>query len=297
MRQICREEKWDADTQHLERIIEMLNCDIRSILNFVQLYRRDPRVLHDDEGKGKGDLNTFEAACILLDREKRSKLKLRQKLDLFFVDYDLIPLIVQDSYLQATKKDTLTLRELSKAAECIAESDILNRQIRLNQNWALMPFQGFMSSVYPCECVAEKVGFPKFPEFLGMSSKLRKQRRELREVKWAINHRVYNVSLRSIGLEYAPVLLSHLVHTLADASRTSICHAIQLLDHYGLTLDHFKEHLTDVQFNPKNQTNYLAALTTQCKTQLTRLYNQRHSILKELKNRKKQPKLEYHKVG
>jgi replication factor C subunit 1 len=39
-------------------------------------------------------MNVFGAAIILLNREKREPLKLREKLDLYFMDFDLIPLIV-----------------------------------------------------------------------------------------------------------------------------------------------------------------------------------------------------------
>jgi replication factor C subunit 1 len=47
--------------------------------------------------------NTFQAAQSLLNEEQRKKLKFREKLDLFFLDYDLMPLIIHDSYLLAMK--------------------------------------------------------------------------------------------------------------------------------------------------------------------------------------------------
>mmetsp|Transcript_22623 Transcript_22623/g.21791 ORF Transcript_22623/g.21791 Transcript_22623/m.21791 type:complete len:84 (+) Transcript_22623:1540-1791(+) len=45
-------------------------------------------------------LNNFDAAHRLLNKNMGAKYStFRQKLDLFFIDYDLIPLLVQENYL------------------------------------------------------------------------------------------------------------------------------------------------------------------------------------------------------
>ena len=38
---------------------------------------------------------------------------------------------------------------LAKAAEALAQGDVINRRIRQHQNWALMPFGAVLSAVYP----------------------------------------------------------------------------------------------------------------------------------------------------
>lgn len=42
---------------------------------------------------------------------------------------------------------------MAKAADSIAESDIVDKSIRTGNNWGLLPSKGFLSCVYPCEKV------------------------------------------------------------------------------------------------------------------------------------------------
>ena len=56
-------------------------------------------------------------------------------------------------------------------------ADLIDTRIRKEQDWGLMPAFGFMSSVYPAEMVAESIGFPQFPSWLGKFSSERKHKR------------------------------------------------------------------------------------------------------------------------
>lgn len=48
-------------------------------------------------------------------------------MDLFFLDYDMVPLMIQDSYLQSQCRD---MKLIAKASELISEGDILSRKVR-----------------------------------------------------------------------------------------------------------------------------------------------------------------------
>ncbi len=63
--------------------------------NHLDSYKMDDSVL----------LSNFDAATKLLNRFEFSKMSIRKKIDLFFIDYDLIPLLVAENYLNAMKKD------------------------------------------------------------------------------------------------------------------------------------------------------------------------------------------------
>ena len=56
----------------------------------------------------------------------------RQKLDLFFIDFDFIPLLVQESYLNSFgDRDSMEdLETMAEASDMISFSDQLNVQIR-----------------------------------------------------------------------------------------------------------------------------------------------------------------------
>ena len=66
---------------------------------------------------------------------------------------------------------------LVQGLEGIVIGDMLDRNIRKQQEWSLMPSFGFMSCVYPTEKISESVGFPAFPAWLGKQSSERKNRR------------------------------------------------------------------------------------------------------------------------
>lgn len=83
-------------------------------------------------------INNFDAAHRLLDHGKVNLNirypSFRQKVDLFFIDYDFIPLLVQDNYL-TTFGDRKTLDDIERmadAADYISIGDTVNLQLRRN---------------------------------------------------------------------------------------------------------------------------------------------------------------------
>jgi replication factor C subunit 1 len=121
-------------------------------------------------------INNFDAAHRLLNHGQVSLdikyPQFRNKMDLFFIDYDLIPLLVQENYL-TSMGDRSSLRDLNSladAAEFISFGDCLARQVRTNQDWSLLPNMGLASSIAPCLIVKGATFYPRFPEWLGKNS-------------------------------------------------------------------------------------------------------------------------------
>ena len=50
-------------------------------------------------------MSNFDAATKLLNRFDFSKMSYKKKIEMFFVDYDLVPLLVQENYLTSMKKN------------------------------------------------------------------------------------------------------------------------------------------------------------------------------------------------
>lgn len=73
-------------------------------------------------------------------------------MDLFFIDYDLIPLLVQENYLtsMADRKSLDDINAMADAADSISFGDVINRQVRTNQDWSLLPDLGLASAIAPC---------------------------------------------------------------------------------------------------------------------------------------------------
>jgi len=49
-------------------------------------------------------MDNIKATTKLLNYDDYSKLKYREKVDLFFIDYSLVPLLVHDNYLSSMDK-------------------------------------------------------------------------------------------------------------------------------------------------------------------------------------------------
>ncbi len=72
-------------------------------------------------------LTGFNAAAKLLNYQ--AGLKLNEKYDLFFVDYSMIPLLIQDCYLRsypAHSRSTQDLDAVWRAADSISKSEVLS---------------------------------------------------------------------------------------------------------------------------------------------------------------------------
>jgi hypothetical protein len=72
----------------------------------------------------------------------------------------MIPLMIHDNYLNNAK----SIENIAKAAEHISFSDILEKKIRSNQDWSLLPNKGIHSSLAPVHFTDGYVNFVKFPE-------------------------------------------------------------------------------------------------------------------------------------
>ena len=107
---ICEREKLKAERPMLKKLIESSGADLRQIINVLQMWKNQSARLGADfmNKIGKDEkvmLNNFDAASKLLnlgDHRNFSKYNTyRSKLDLFFIDHEFVPLLVQENYLNA----------------------------------------------------------------------------------------------------------------------------------------------------------------------------------------------------
>ncbi len=118
---------------------------------------RAKHVSYDDVRRGMGatkdfEMSPFEAARKLLTPEA-STLSLSDQLDLVFQDMDLVPLLVQENYLnhnpRIAQSESMRMQVAAKAADAFSLGDIVSKNMRMGQNWGLMPFAGLLGTVYP----------------------------------------------------------------------------------------------------------------------------------------------------
>ena len=175
MVEICNLEGLKVEENAIENLCESVGNDIRQCLNFLQFWSRKFTELKFFDMKNHFDkfskdslvmLNHFDAVTKLLTRVSYAKFNFREKLNMFFLDYDLVPLLMHENYLSGFKeKNQSTLIKIAKSSDHISFGDILDKRIRTNNQWNLLQDKGIHSSVAVGHYSANFLGFPKFPEY------------------------------------------------------------------------------------------------------------------------------------
>ncbi|KAL4431684.1 hypothetical protein ABPG74_017313 [Tetrahymena malaccensis] len=312
MKNVCEQEGFnDVDVESLESISERFGNDLRQTLNFLEMHFKTSQKLKKINSKqltsGEKDatvmLDAFQASTQLMQSYKFQKMTLRERIELFFIDYDLIPLLVHQNYLDTIKpredksknkkNDNFSLEELQNlvdATSSIANSDLLSKSIRQGGNWSLLPNFAFMSCIYPCDKICEdKPIYPRFPEWLGKFQTTKKTTRELREFRVSLSKSISG-SRFAVKFDYVPFLLKIILNHLKKGRSQDIESVLDYLEYYNIKPQHLKEHLNDLQY-PKQ--DYYGVVPSDVKTKLTKEYNKRYSdSSNKIKIQKKQSKSE-----
>ena len=110
LKSICEHEELKSDDNMLRKLIESSGSDLRQIINVLQMWKNQSVSLGKDfmsfiAKDERVMLNNFDAASKLLNlgdvRNTTKYPTYRAKMDLFFIDHEFVPLLVQENYLNA----------------------------------------------------------------------------------------------------------------------------------------------------------------------------------------------------
>ena len=285
--EICKKEKINFDVKNIEFIVESFNNDFRQCLNYFDLFSRKKINIENTE-KFKKDfsvcLSSFDICKKFLIKSEMKKMNFDEKIDLFFVDFDLIPSLIHENYLTciSNNKNKNILEQieiLSEASENISFGDLIENKIHTQNNWNLLPNKGIHSAIIPASIAANFIPFPKFPEYFSKLSKIKKIKRQIKEIKNIFP----TFSLNSIKIEISPILFLIIVNNLIE--KNSIEEIIKIFSRYKLSLFQFKECLFDIQ--TIDVQNLFNKINTKIKSNFTKKINEyfKNSI-KPIKNKK-----------
>lgn len=278
--QICARENFKVEPNALEYLVESAGNDIRQCLNFLEFWSRKFRDLTymdmaDKHKKFSKDnllmVSNFDASAKLLTKTVLRKLNFREKLNLFFIDYDLIPLLIHENYLTcySNNKSKEDLKSLVKTTEHISVGDLLEKKIRSQQEWTLLQNKGIHSCLAVGEFSGNFIPFPKFPELMGKFQKAKKIKREIKELKYSFS----NCSNTSIKEEISPLILSKISNYLIDFGNDGIENCLEFMKNYKISIEKLKENVTNLQSNDKILSKY-EKISPQIRAALTRKYNE-----------------------
>ena len=280
--EICKKEKIFIDNKTLNYIVENFNNDIRQIINYLDLCSRSKKYLSDLKSNSENvkkdksvTVGSFEICKILLNRIETAKLNFGQKLDLFFVDFDLIPNMIYENYILTeiinnnSPNKTESLSKIIQGLDHMSLGDVIEDRMKSQMDWSLLPDKGIHSTVIPSCIFSSYLGFPKFPESYNKISRMIKINRELRELKKIFP----NYSLFEIQTIVSPLFFNIIIDKLINEGKNGLDKIVNILAFYGMNANMFKESLLDLQ--SKENQNMYSKINNSIKTTLTKKLNER----------------------
>jgi DNA polymerase III delta prime subunit len=150
----------------VDKLYEQSNGDIRSILNTLQLGTKAT-----DTSKNIQNLSIFDTTGQLFSQEN----SIDEKLRLYWMSPDIHTLMVQENYISntlTTKDDVKRLENISYSADSLSDGDILETVF----DFELSSYVALNNIKATSKC--NKKGFVKFPQFLGKTATINKNKRD-----------------------------------------------------------------------------------------------------------------------
>ncbi|KAJ2777816.1 DNA replication factor C complex subunit Rfc1 [Coemansia interrupta] len=232
------------------QLVKSTHNDIRQVINLMSSYSLNKGSMNYLESKAFSTLNRKEVAIGPFDvigkymnGMENASMSFADKLDLYYNDFSITPLFVQENYIDnkpgAASNTGESLECLSKAADLIAEADIVENKLRGSQQWGLMPLHAALSCVGPAyHARGSHNGMYRFPLWLGQNSKGSKLSRYLKDVQSHMRLRV-SADKTEIRKSYIPAMVPELIKPLTDQGASGIPDVIAVMDHYYLSKDHW----------------------------------------------------------
>ncbi|XP_030374533.1 replication factor C subunit 1 [Scaptodrosophila lebanonensis] len=278
---ICCREQVKMSPAKVEEIIAATNNDIRQSINHIALLSAGEKLDLMSKSQPTDDkiaqkdikLGPWDVVRKVFSAEDHKHMSLYDKCDLFFHDYSMAPLFVQQNYLQVTpqgpRKDILS--KVAATAEALSLGDLVDRCIRGSSAWSLLPTQAVFSSLLPGEYMCGHfTGQINFPGWLGKNSRSNKRSRLAQELHDHTRIRTSG-SRQSMRLDYAPYLLSNIVRPMATYGQEGVAAALDVMKDYHLLREDL-DSLIELTTWPGKKSP-MDAVDGRVKAALTRSYN------------------------
>ncbi|XP_059158206.1 replication factor C subunit 1-like [Physella acuta] len=268
----------------LNEIILASNHDIRQIIHNLSMWSvSDKNLTFDqvkmDSSKAQKDvkLGPFDVCRkVFVSDEETRKMSLTEKADLFFHDYSFGPLFVHENYpsvipFNAKGNHSRHMSCLARTIDSICDGDMVEKLVRKDGNWSLLPTQAMYSSVIPGELM--RGSFPamtSFPQWLGKFSSTSKTSRILQELNMHMRL-VTSCDKQSLNMDYLPTLRSCLTSPLVTKATDGVSEVIKVMDDYDIIKDDF-DNILEVTKWP-NSLDPMSKLDSKTKAAFTRRYN------------------------
>lgn len=271
-----------------EMLSESCGNDVRMIINQLQAMAQSERCKQDggitytgakDKMSGCKDvqvmLGPFDACKKLLISSEGSRMSMMDRCDMFFLDYSLVPLLVQENYLKSVEKknEQVLMQRCAFSAELFVSGDTLSNAMRESNDWSLLPDMAITSTVYPAYITNGFLTFPQFPSFLGKYSTGTKTRRLSQELHAHLRLSTTATRRAMLTSGYVDLLYKKAMHPLLKNGSDGIDETMKVMDAYGLMKEHVTEHLPELRGHLGEEDKF-KLVDSKVKSAMTRELNQ-----------------------
>ncbi|XP_012572832.1 replication factor C subunit 1 isoform X2 [Cicer arietinum] len=279
----------------LEELAERVNGDMRMALNQLQYMGLSMSVINYDDIRKRlltnakdEDISPFTAVDKLFGFNA-GKMKMDERINLSMSDPDLVPLLIQENYINyrpssAGKDDNGVKRMnlIARAAESIADGDIVNVQIRRYRQWQLSQTSSVASCILPASLLhgqreileQGERNFNRFGGWLGKNSTMGKNTRLMDDLHVHILASRESSSGRvTIRLEYLSLLLKKLTEPLKVLPKAeAVEKVVEFMNTYSISQEDFDTIVELSKF--KGHPNPLDGILPAVKSALTKAYKE-----------------------
>ncbi|WOL16902.1 replication factor C subunit 1 isoform X4 [Canna indica] len=295
LKQIADAEGLQVNEVTLEELAERVNGDMRMAINQLQYMSISQSVINYNDIRQRllssakdEDISPFTAVDKLFGFNG-GRLRMDERIDLSMSDPDLVPLIVQENYINyrptSIGKDENGLKRmnfLARAAESIGDGDIFNVQIRRYRQWQLSQSSSLASCIIPAALMhgqreALEPGernFNRFGGWLGKNSTMGKNLRLLEDVHvHFLASQEAKTDRETLRVDYFTLLLKQLTYPLQVMPKESaVQKVVEFMDAYSLSQEDFDTIVELSKF--KGHPNPMDSIQPAVKSALTKAYKQ-----------------------
>ncbi|WRX12714.1 DNA replication factor RFC1 [Theobroma cacao] len=315
--QVANAEGLQVNEIALQELAERVNGDMRMALNQLQYMSLSMSVIKYDDirqrllsGSKDEDISPFTAVDKLFGIYG-GKWRMDQRIDLSMSDPDLVPLLIQENYINyrpsSIGKDDSGMKRMNliaQAAESIGDGDIINVQIRRYRQWQLSQAGSLSSCIIPAALLhgqretleQGERNFNRFGGWLGKNSTMSKNYRLLEDLHVHIlASRESSSGRETLRLDYLTVLLTQLTNPLRDKPKhcvtqgrpyvllqvmvssrgphdEAVKQVVEFMNAYSISQEDFDTVVELSKF--QGQSNPLEGIPAAVKAALTKAYNE-----------------------
>lgn len=250
---ILEREGTKVDLGAVEAVVEACGHDIRQVLNHVQFFGAARGQSNKD---AQVALSPFDACTQLLSPPEPGKQiwPLEKRLDLFYIDADFVPLMLQENYLKPFEKQGASVEE-NELERCAKAAELISTADSWSGHWELMSSAAIVGTIYPAFLTTTKEGLarPAFPAWMQRRSAMTKAERQLQDVHARIKGSTSCGSREFVTSSFHELLHTRLLRPLQVGSVKDCAAALAA---YGLNRDFFMEQAPTLRTPLQLEDNY-----------------------------------------